>query len=282
MRIAIFVVVVAATWGVLSLGTSVSDPNLEVGALASQDYRARHGANVEDTVATAAFEEQARNGVDPVRDTNIEIENLVRDQTNALFDDVVALAIGDDPVTTPTTLPEPTAPTGEETTEPVEPAVLSGVVFLDIEGDGIFQPDTEAARVDRGLERVNVQVTVGDQVATIGTGSDGSWSIEVAPGSAIIVINSDDAQIPAGYVVGTDNLNQLVECDAGQECSAAPIGFKVNLRPIEDVTAQIIADHPVPADVVSVLAVTAADDVIRAALGEPLHLDPVIRTATLQ
>ena len=282
MRIAIFVVVVAATWGVLSLGTSVSDPNLEVGALASQDYRARQAADVEDTIATAALEEDARNRVDAVRDTNIEIENLVRDQINSLFDDVAALAVADDPETTPTTLPEPTSTTAAEGTEPVEPVVLSGVVFLDVDGDGVFQPSLEVARPDRGLERVTVQVPVGDEVASVVTGPDGSWSIEVTPGSVLVGVDDGDAQIPHGFIVGTDNLNQLVECESGQECNAAPIGFKVNLRPIEDVTAQIITDHPVPADAVSVLAATAADDVIRAALGEPLHLDPVIRTATLQ
>src|SRR3990170_1439288 len=107
MRVAIFVVVVTATWAVLSLGTSVSDPNLEVGALASQEYRARQRADVIDVAATDDLKEQARETVEPIRDTNIETENLVRDQINALFDDVAALAVADEAVTTPTTLPEP-------------------------------------------------------------------------------------------------------------------------------------------------------------------------------
>ncbi|MEX1134185.1 MAG: HDIG domain-containing metalloprotein [Acidimicrobiia bacterium] len=283
MRIAIFVVVVAATWGVLSAGSAESSPNLEPGAIALRQYRAQRPNEVIDVDATEAAEQAARDGVEPIRDTNIELENEVREQINALFDDVVALAIADDPVTTPTTLPEPTTPAeGEEAAEPLEPAVLSGVVFLDVEGDGIFQPVAEAGRVDRGLERVNVDVTVGDQVETIVTGSDGSWSIEVAPGSVVVAIDGDDAQIPAGFVVGTDNLNQLLECQSGQECSATSIGFEVNLRPVEEITAQVIAEHPIAEDAVIVLAAVARDDVIRAALDEANHLDQVMRTATLQ
>ncbi|MDP9494022.1 MAG: HDIG domain-containing protein [Actinomycetota bacterium] len=282
LRIAIFVVVVAATWGVLSAGTNLTTPDLEVGDIADQEYSAQRSDEVIDVDETERLEQTARDAVIPIRDSNIELENEVREQINALFDDVVALAVAEDPVTTPTTLPEPTAPVDEETTEPLEPAILSGVVFLDIEGDGIYQPDTEAARVDRGLERVNVQVTVGEQVETIGTAADGSWSIEVAPGSAIIAIDGDDAQIPAGFVVGTDNLNQLVECDAGQECSSTPIGFEVNLRAVEEITAAVIAEHPSIAEpAVEVLAAVARDDVIRAALGEANHLDQVIRTATI-
>lgn len=286
MRIAIFVVVVAATWGVLSLGSNVSAPSLEVGDIADQEYLAQRSDEVIDTDATAALEQEARDTVEPIRDTNDETEGEVREQIIALFDDVAALAIGDAPVTTPTTLPEPTttAPAaGEETTEPADTVVFSGEVFLDVEGDGIFQPDAEATRVDRGLERVTVQVSIdGEVVETVATGPDGVWSIEVAPGPVVIGIDSDDAQIPAGYVVGTDNLNQLVECKSGQECSAAPIGFEVNLRPIEDITAQVQADHPIELDAVTVLATTARDDVIRAGLREPLHLLPVIREVTLQ
>jgi putative nucleotidyltransferase with HDIG domain len=221
---------------------------------------------------------------------NIETESQVRSQVDALFDDVSALAIGDEPETTPTTLPEASTTTteapsdtgAEETTEPVEPAVLSGVVFVDVDGDGVFSPDAEGTRIDRGLERVTVQVAVGGEVETVATEAGGVWSVQVEPGPAIVSIDSGDPQLPDGYVVGTDNLNQLVECEAGQSCQPTPIGFEVNLRPIPDVTAQVTATHPVAADTVDVLAATAADDVIRAALGEPLHLDPVIRQAVLQ
>ena len=283
MRIAIFVVVVAATWGVLSLGSTVSTPNLEVGDIADQEYLAQRSDEIIDVDETDRLEQEARDAVVPIRDTNDETESEVREQIDALFDDVAALAIGEAPVTTPTTLPEPTPTTeSEATTEPADPVLLQGLVFLDVEGDGLFQPDAEATRVDRGLERVNVEVTIGEQVEIVATAPDGSFSIEIAPGPVVIRVDSGDAQIPNGYLVGTDNLNQLLECESGSACEASPIGFEVNLRPFEDITAQIQAQHPIELDAVTVLAATARDDVIRAALGEPLHLDPVLRTTTVQ
>jgi putative nucleotidyltransferase with HDIG domain len=285
MRLAIFVVVVAATWGVLSVGTGVTDPDLEVGAIALQDYLARRPAQVEDTSATEAARAEAMAAVDPVRETNIDVENQVRDQINALFDDVAALAVGDPPETTATTLPPTTTTVAEEgssTTAQPEPAVLSGLVYLDTDGDGEFLPDAEVARPDRGLEGVTVQVPLGGEMETVVTGPDGVWTIEVPPGQVTFGIDAGDQQIPRGYIAGTDNLNQLIECDPGSECNADPISFQVNLRPIDAITEQITADHPVEQETVMVLAATASDDVIRAALGEPLHLDPGIRQATLE
>ena len=284
IRLAIFVVVVAATWGVLSLGTSVTSPDLAVGALARQDYSARQPADVEDTVATEAAVAEAIEAVPVVRETNIEVENQVRDQINSLFDDVAALAVGDPPETTATTLPPTTTtvPAEGTVTATPEPAVLTGIVYLDTDGDGEFLPDAEVARPDRGLEGVTIQVPLGGEVETVVTGPDGVWSIEVPAGQVAFGIDSGDAQIPGGYFVGTDNLNQLVECEPGSQCTATPIGFQVNLRPLDEISEQITATHPVEADTVMVLAATASDDVIRAALGEPLHLDPGIRQAALE
>ncbi len=156
------------------------------------------------------------------------------------------------------------------------------MVFLDTDGDGEFLPDAEIPRPDRGLEGVTIQIPVGGEVETAVTGPDGVWTIEVPAGQVVLGIDAGDAQIPTGYFVGTENLNQLVECDPGSECNGTPIGFEVNLRPIEEITERIAASHPVEDQTVMVLAATASDDVIRAALGEPLHLDPGIRQATLE
>jgi cyclic-di-AMP phosphodiesterase PgpH len=287
VRLATFVATVVAAWGVLSLGTASSDPELAVGALAPQDFVAQRSAPVVDTEETERLEQEASDSVDPIREVNIETESQVRSQVNALFDDVVALAIGDEPVTTLTTIPEPATtttepPTDTEEAEAVGPVVLSGVAFVDIEGDGVFQPDAEGPRLDRGIERLTVEVTTGEGSQTITTGPGGVWSVEVPPGQVVVSLDPEDPQLPEGFVIGTDNLSQLVECLPESECQANPVGFKANLRPIPDVTAQVTASHPVAADAVDVLAATAADDVVRAALGETLHLDPVIRQAVLQ
>ena len=171
---------------------------------------------------------------------------------------------------------------GSATTTVPEPAVLTGLVFIDTDGDGEFLPDAEVARPDRGLEGVTIQIPVGGEMETVVTGSDGVWSIEVPAGQVAFGIDAGDAQIPRGFFVGSDNLNQLVDCDPGSECEASPIAFEVNLRPIDEMTEQITATHPVEEETVMVLAATASDDVIRSALDEPLHLDPGIRQAALE
>jgi putative nucleotidyltransferase with HDIG domain len=286
VRLAIFVATVVAAWGVLSLGTATSDPELKVGALAPQDYVAKKSAEVIDTVETERLKQEAENSVEPIREVNIETETEVKEQINALFDDVAVLAIGDEPTTAPTTIPEATETTEatEETgtTEALEPATLTGLLFIDVEADGSFTPDAEGPRIDRGIERVTVELVSGDETQTVMTAADGTWSAVVAPGTVLVTVSGSDAGLPDGYVIGTDNLAQSVECEAGGTCEAQPIGFEANLRPIPDITAQVTAEHPVAADAVDVLAATAVDDVVRAALGEPLHLDPVIRQAVLQ
>jgi membrane-associated HD superfamily phosphohydrolase len=173
IRLAIFAVVVAATWGVLSLGTAVSDPDLEVGDLASQDYRARRARDVVDTVETNARVEEAMASVEPVREISIEVQDSVRENINALFDDVAALSIGE---ATPTTLPTPTPTTtpapavGAAAAPPPAPAELSGVVYLDVEEDGEFLPGAEVERPDRGLAGVTIQIPVAGEVETVVTG----------------------------------------------------------------------------------------------------------------
>ena len=181
----------------------------------------------------------------PVRETNIEVENQVRDQINTLFDDVAALAVADPPETTPHhshrphDLPRPQPKERQPLSHPSRRSSV-GLVFLDTDGDGEFLPDAEVARPDRGLEGVTIQVPVGGEVETVVTGADGVWSLEVPAGQVVLGIDAGDAQIPRGYLVGTENLNQLVECDSGSECTASPIGFEVNLRPIEEITGR---DH---------------------------------------
>ena len=168
-------------------------------------------------------------------------------------------------------------------TEPVEPAVLSGVVFLDVDGDGDrSNPMPKPPGSTVAWNGSTVAVTVGDQVETVVTGPDGSWSIRGCPrsgghrGSTAMTPRSR----PVSSSAPTTSINSW-NVTPGQECNATPIGFEVNLRPIEDITAQVIAEHPIADSAVKVLAAAARDDVIRAALGEPLHLDQVIRTATL-
>jgi putative nucleotidyltransferase with HDIG domain len=289
IRAALFLATTVAAWGVLSVGTTPTVGPLAPGQLSPQTFEAESAASVVDVEETERLRQEARDAVPPVRQTDSEIESLVLASVNAVFDDIEALVIGDPPDTPTTTLPElPTTTTaappeeGSTTTtlEPL-PAQLVGIVYIDVDGDREFRPDAEGDRVDRGLERVTVQVQTGDESFTIATGPGGVFSAEVPPGPVLVIVDDGDPEIPEGFFVDTDNLAQIVECVSGEQCFAAPIGFQVNLRAAEEVESAIAAKYPLPGNTISFLVAAGADDVIRAALDEPLHL-PTIRQAALQ
>jgi putative nucleotidyltransferase with HDIG domain len=287
VRLATFVATVVAAWGVLSLGSTDTDPELVVGAPAPREYRAQREATVPDTVETERLEQEARDSVEPAQRINEQIESTVNAQITAVFDDVQALVIGD-PVAVPepdisetsaTTTTEASAPT-TDTTEPPEAAAVSGVVFIDVDADGVVDFEAEGSRPDAGATRLTVEVESGGEVTEVMTDASGTWSAEVSPGVVVISIDPEDPEIPDGYVVGSANYVQLLDCDAGSECQADPIPLRVNLRGIEEVVTQITAAHTVASSAIATLAATASDDVVRAAVGEDQHL-PVIRQAAI-
>ncbi|MGH8914790.1 MAG: HD family phosphohydrolase [Acidimicrobiia bacterium] len=286
IRVATFVATVVAAWGMLSLGSADTDPELVVGAVATREYRAERPAPVVDTVETERLQQEARDGVEPAERINEQIESTVNAQVTAVFDDVQALAIGnaveppepDIPATTTTAAAEETETT--ETTEAPEPAVVSGMVFIDVDADEAVDAEAEGSRPDKGSAGVTVTVESGGESTEVMTGETGTWSAEVAPGTVLVSVSPEDAAIPNGYVVGSGNYVQQVECEAGSECETEPIPLRVNLRDIEEVVTQVTATHTVASDAIATLAVTASDDVIRAALGEDPHL-PVIRQAAI-
>jgi putative nucleotidyltransferase with HDIG domain len=284
VRIATFVATVVAAWGVLSLGTGSADPDLVVGAPAPRDYRAQRPNSVIDVAETERLKQEARDSVDPIEQINEQIESTVNQKVTAVFDDVQSLVIGDqvDPPA-PSATEAPTTTAAEETTETTaapEPALLTGSVFLDVESDGVLDPEAEGARVDTGAERIAVMVEVGEETSEVMTDANGVWSAEVPAGATLVSIDPADAQIPEGYVVGSPNYQQLVECDSGDTCTAEPIPLQVNLRPVEEVIARVTATHTVASDAIATLVAAASDDVIRAALGEDPHF-PLIRQAAV-
>lgn len=288
VRIAIFLATVVATWGVLSLGTADESQELLVGALAPQTYRAEKPAEVEDKDATDRLRQEARDAVEPIRETDPEIQASVLASVNQVFDDVEALVPAEDVSAPPEEIPE--LPTTTTTTEPeagsttttvaADPVLLTGQVFLDVDGDGVFNPNAEGDRVDQGLPTVTVQVRSYEFVEQVRTGPEGMWSIELPNGAAAAVsIDGTDSAVPDGWTPSSDNLVQLVECSAGQECAAESVAFGPNLRPLADVQSTLTAKYPLPEQTISYLAETASDDVIRSALGEPMHLRTVRQAA---
>jgi putative nucleotidyltransferase with HDIG domain len=285
VRVATFVATVVAAWGVLSLGTGGTDPELVVGAPAPREYRAQRAAPVIDTVETEIQRQEARDAVEPIEQINEQIETTVNRDVTAVFDDVQGLVIGEPvdppaPSATEAPAPPPVEETTETTTEPPQPALLTGTVFIDIDTDGVMEPDTGEARSDIGVDRLPVSVQVGEEAIEVMTDANGVWSAEVPAGIALVSIDPAAEAIPEGYIVGSPNYQQLVECAPGEACTAEPVPFQVNLRPIEEVIARATAEHTVANDAIATLAATASDDVIRAALGETPHF-PVIRQAAV-
>lgn len=287
VRTAIFLATVVAAWAVLSLGSSGETSELEVGSPSPDTFYADVAGTVVDREATEELQEEARDSVPAPREVDTEAENAVIEDIEAVFADLERLAIGAPEASAPT-IPElppedettTTTGEGEEEVPPeqADPAILTGTVFVDVDGDGVFNPDSGEERADAGIPRVTVEVETHDDTFTVDTNEEGEWALDYAGGPAVVVVDTDDQDIPDGYYVNTDNTGQLVECDPGQTCEVDNVGLGVNLRPITEVVDRVVAEHALPEETVVYLAGVAADDVVRAALGEPLHL-PTIRAA---
>ncbi len=288
VRGSIFLATVVAAWAVLSLGTAADTPELEVGAPAPQDFYADRTETVENVEATDEAKEEARQAVPAPREADVEVETTVKNNVASVFDDLMTMVIGDPPsgptpevpelppVDEETTTSTTTAEGGETTVpEPLPPATLTGTVFLDVDGDGTFNPDTGEKRVDVGLGSIGVHITTYDGTDTVVTDSQGNWTYQYPAGPAVVVLDSNDPEIPDGYVVSADYAGQLVECEPDETCVVDSVGLSVNLRDLATVVDVVSTEHALPPEPVLYLAGVAADDVIRAALGEPLHLTTI-------
>jgi putative nucleotidyltransferase with HDIG domain len=280
VRIAIFLATVVAAWAVLSLGTSSPNPDLVAGDLALQDYRAERTDSVEDVAATERLRQEARDGVDPPYYTDTDVQQIVYDSVEAVFDAIQEIDLTQTPsgpLPDIPTLPEVTTTTaGEEsttTTEDVEPALVTGRVFLDADGNGVFDAEAEGERADAGLADVTIAVTTQSGSFNVVTDSEGSWSAQYEGGPVVVEIDTEDPQIPDGFHIDTDNPGQLIECPSAEECEADDIGLGVNLLPVDTVAERIMSLQRLPGDQATYLAEVAREDVVRAAFGEPQLLE---------
>ncbi|HEX6300540.1 MAG TPA: HDIG domain-containing protein [Acidimicrobiia bacterium] len=287
VRIAIFLATVVAAWGVLSLGSGSDESAQAEGEVAAQDYIAERSASVEDVIATQRLEQDARESVDKPYFTDTDVEQVVYDSVRDVFDDIRGMELTEAPGgSRPTlpTLPETTTSTAEDeesttTTEETEPAVVTGRVFLDANGNGAFDSESEE-RNDIGLAEVTVSVTTQDGNFNVVTDGDGIWSAQYDGGAVVVEMDAGDAEIPDGFVVGTDNPGQLLECISGETCEAEDIGLEVQLRPVDEVAERIATEHDLPNETAAYLAAVATEDVVRAAFGEP-QLLTVIEAAAV-
>ena len=288
LRLAIFLATVTATWGVLSLGTTLGAENLSAGTPAPTTFRAQRTAPVVDSEETERQRQVARDSVEPVRERDLEVEAAVIDTIESLFDDAGALAVGEDPETTTAApeLPTTTTTAAEEgtttSTEPPPPAVISGRIYLDADQNGVFEPGSGEGRSDAGLAQVPVSIDTYDDTFMVSTGADGIWSAQITGGAAIVEIDAIDDAVPRGWVANSENVNQLVECPPGGECSTGDIGFVPNQRPVEEIQTTLQDEYPsLSGESLGYLAATASEDIFRTAFREAPKL-PVLRQDAVQ
>lgn len=291
VRLATFLATVVAAWGVLSLGTAATEDELAVGQTAPRTFYAERDATVIDEGAVDDLREQARADVVAVRESDPEIEASVEASINSVFDETEMLVLAETPAGPTTTVPSlpdttTTAPAeggSTTTTEQVAPAIITGRVFLDVNENGVFDPEVEGDLVDQGLSGIEVQYRTedGGEVSTVTTDVEGIWSAEIFSGVAIVSVAADGPDAPEGWVFASDNSSQLVECSSAETCEAQPWWFAPNVRPVDDVATIIASRFTLPSQTATYLAETASEDIVRAALGKALHL-PAVRRAALE
>lgn len=284
VRWATFLATCFGVWGVLSIGSGSAESTLQAGKLATRTYEAQISSPVVDEAATEQLKQEARDSVAPVLEDDPDIEQAVQDSIDALFGDLESSVVAPPPSfgpapTLPTSTTSTTDPTATSTTEaaPAELVLLTGQIFLDVDGDGLFSPDADGPRPDRGLDRVTVTIGDGVDEESVMTGPDGVWVLETEPGDYLVEVADADTDVPTGFAIGAEEgPTQVVNCAAGTEvCAALPVGFSPNLVPFEDVAKQISETHQLDLEASTTLAEVAADDVTRAALGLPIHLATV-------
>ncbi len=281
VRGALFLATVAAIWGVFSLGSGGAALQLEVGQAAPTTYVAERPGTVVDELATEAARQAARDAVPDIREVDVEVEGVVGQLISQVFEDAREVVVAAAPSATayvPPELPEASPPGEGE-----EPAstVIFGRVYLDVDGDGLFNPDAEGPVVDQGLSRVMVYVETAEGVTQVRTGSDGSFQAEVDSIAAVVYVDHTDEAIPHGWFLVPDGFAVAVVCGAEASCFAGDIGVAPNLRPLDEAEEELEVRQPaLPLQpTIAYLVSTASEDVVRAALGEEERLSSVEEAA---
>lgn len=284
-------------WTVLTLGfADEAAGGPAVGEVASREYRARVQRDVVDAAATAAAAEAAAAEIEPRLVKDPDRENVVYDKVNSIIAAVRAETQPNDvsvrpvPPTTSTSSTTTTTVGSEETTTTVpaeEPQLgtIEGLVFLDVNGDGLF--DTESVPTggwseDRAWAQVDVVAiaTDGTQYRAT-TDRDGSYSIEVPQGDYEVLLDSESAGYPAGFGESTDNrFAQEVAC-SDTTCEAEPVGLTAQFGTVDDMIATLTPESALLSeDTWATLIDYGMRDVYRELLGRSSILEQINTHAT--
>jgi membrane-associated HD superfamily phosphohydrolase len=283
-RIVALVSTVALAWGVLVYGAQGTVVSFEVGEIAERTYTARNRASVVNVeaydqareLAAASVEPEVRRNSDAERETLLALDQLFGDVRSSATLETLPQLPSVDPVPSTTTTTSTTAAEGESEPEvEVEPATLRGLVFVDANRDGIFEPIPNVTLSDAPISGIDILArSAGGEVYGATSQTDGTYSVELPPGEYSVGLLMSDIDIPDQVTVTTDRPVQTVTCAEGATCEAAPIGLGAATRPLDVQIAELSATYGVlNLSTIETLVTIANDDVTRVALG----LTPALR-----
>ncbi len=161
--------------------------------------------------------------------------------------------------------PSPTAPSPTTVTVPPPARVtITGRVFLDFDSDGAITGS--GAYPELGLQLITVRaVSANGEGYDTQTQANGDFRLEVPEGVWEVVVDSQDSDLPPGFMVERPRRGQTVACYGTEsECATSPIPFVPLTRDSQVQNQEIVRFYPQlnPASVATLVQV-AGDDVIR-------------------
>ncbi len=276
---------------VLAVGSDLSGSGLERGGTAPRDFFAERTAEVPDPVASETAVQAALEEFEPVYVTNPEAVTSIESGIDAVFAFATSNVAGafrpvvrpdfSTATTTTTTEPLPTTTVPSDTTtttEGTEPppedevipdAVVSGQVFLDVNGDGILQIDEEVYGVaDAGIGGVPIVALSNGATYETVTANDGRFQLTLPSGEITVAVDPVGG-FPSGFIFSTATFQQDVLCGADEQCELFAIGITGNVRSLEDQVASMRDQYAFLGDeTLFTLATIATGDVYRQVLGE--------------
>ena len=295
VRAVILVLTIALTWGALLIGQQRSDITLTVGEESPLTFDADAPVVVTDEGATELARQQAEADVAPIFTPDAERTREVLDQIAIVIETAKEGVYREEVSTTTTTdfisaVPEitttsstqpTTTTTGEgqepattSTTEPlVETAGVRGFLFLDANGDGVF----DAGSGDSSLASAVVTlVDSGGQEFQAQTDAAGAFAIVgIAAGDVVVTVASDDARLEH-FSSSTENVQQEATTEAATVIEIDAVGFAPLTRTVE--TQQQALGDAFPTlqpDTIEALTTLATQDVMRSAQGLTPYLSAV-------
>jgi len=295
VRLLIVVATVALTWAALMIGQQTANVTVAVGEPSPQDFFADQFVTVVDPVQTALEKNQAADQIEPVFSPDPERSQEVLVGIGQLFDTIAAAVFLPQPEPTPsttTTVTEPeitttvststsTTVAGSEstTTTTQVPATteVTGVVFLDADGDG--ELDIEAG--DFPKVGATVAVTGGDgSVQEVDTDQEGRYRAEGVEVGTVIV-DVEDSTIPDHFALSTVGDPQSLTAVEGEVLEVDPVGYAPQLSSLETQAQLLEAEYPtLQPETRTFLVSMVTGDVMRLATGRVPYLAE-IRAAAL-